>query len=129
MIKPTEGVINVPIGRSRLDRKKMSTFKFGGKTAITYYKTLENFCGGLFSIIECKLETGRTHQIRVHLSHIRHSIIGDQTYGKNSRKIHGCPDALKEPLTAMRHQALHSFHISFNLLDLRKQVAQVCLRK
>tara|TARA_B110000503_G_scaffold142623_1_gene240030 strand:+ start:94 stop:1056 length:963 start_codon:yes stop_codon:yes gene_type:complete len=113
MIRPTEGIINVPIGRSRLDRKKMSTLKFGGKTAITHYKTLEILCGGLFSIIECKLETGRTHQIRVHLSHIRHSIVGDKTYGNNSRKIHGCPDSLKSSLTAIGHQALHSFHISF----------------
>lgn len=113
MSKPTEGVINIPIGRSHLDRKKMSTLRSGGKQAITHYKTLEIFCGGLFSLVECSLETGRTHQIRVHLSHTGHSIVGDQTYGNNKRKIHGCPEYLKETLTAMGHQALHSFYISF----------------
>ena len=113
LIKPTEGIIDIPIGRSRLDRKKMSTLKTGGKPAITHYKTLEILYGGLFSLVECKLETGRTHQIRVHLSHIAHSIVGDQTYGNNSRKIHGCPGSLQEALCAMNHQALHSFYISF----------------
>lgn len=113
MSKPTEGVINIPIGRSHLDRKKMSTVKTGGKQAITHYKTLEILYGGLFSLVECKLETGRTHQIRVHLSHTGHSVVGDQTYGNNKRKIHGCPERLQEALTVMDHQALHSFYISF----------------
>ena len=91
----------------------MSTVKTGGKQAITHYKTLEILYGGLFSLVECKLETGRTHQIRVHLSHTGHSVVGDQTYGNNKRKIHGCPEHLQEALTAMDHQALHSFYISF----------------
>ncbi len=113
VMKPTEGVINLPMNRSRLDRKKMSVVKTGGKIAITHYKTLEVLRGGLFSIVECKLETGRTHQIRVHLSHSGHSIVGDQTYGNNSRKIHGCPDSIKGNLRSMGHQVLHSFYISF----------------
>ena len=113
MIKPTEGIIDIPIGRSGLDRKKMSIVGSGGKHAITHYKTLEILHRGLFSIVECSLETGRTHQIRVHLSHIGHSIVGDQTYGNNSRKIHGCPEYLQEKLYLMKHQALHSFFISF----------------
>jgi 23S rRNA pseudouridine1911/1915/1917 synthase len=115
MLKQTEGTIDIPIGRSTSDRKKMNTLKNGGgKSAITHYKVLEIIRGGLFSLVECKLETGRTHQIRVHMSHIAHSIVGDQTYGNNARKIHGCPDHLKENLRKMGHQALHSFYMSFD---------------
>ncbi len=113
MIKPMEGVIDVPIGCSSLDRKKMSTVRFGGKYAITHYKTLEILHRGLFSIVECSLKTGRTHQIRVHLSHIGHSVVGDQTYGNNSRKINRCPQYLQKKLYLIKHQALHSFFISF----------------
>ncbi len=115
MIKQTEGTIDIPIGRSNSDRKKMTTLKNGGgKAAITHYKVVEIIHGGLFSLVECKLETGRTHQIRVHMSHVGHSIVGDQTYGNNSRKIHGCPEHLKEELLKIDHQALHSFYISFD---------------
>jgi 23S rRNA pseudouridine1911/1915/1917 synthase len=115
MFKQIEGTINMPIGRSTSDRKRMTTLKNGGgKSAITHYKVLEIIHGGLFSLVECKLDTGRTHQIRVHMSHVGHSIVGDQTYGNNTRKIHGCPDELKEELTKMHHQALHSFYMSFD---------------
>jgi len=113
VVKPVAGVINIPLGRNRLDRKKMSTVKSGGKVAITHYKTIEVLHNGLFSLVECQLETGRTHQIRVHLSHGGHSIVGDQTYGNNARKIQGSPDYLQEALKNMNHQALHSFYISF----------------
>ena len=115
MIKPTKGIICEPIGRSHTDRKKMSVLKTGGKQAVTHYNTLEIFQNGLLSMVECKLETGRTHQIRVHLSHMRHSIVGDQTYGNNSRKIFSSPmpEMLKKALANMHHQALHSFFISF----------------
>ena len=113
MILPCEGVINQAIARSKLDRKKMTTVKSGGKVAITHYKTLEIFKNGLFSLVECQLDTGRTHQIRVHLSHIGHSIVGDQTYGHNKRKILGCSEELQAELTNFNHQALHSFYLSF----------------
>ncbi len=113
MLKTPEGTIDMPIGRSTSDRTRMTTLKRGGKNAITHYKTIEIMHGGLFSLVECKLETGRTHQIRVHMSHTGHSIVGDQSYGNNSRKIHGCPEYLKEALSKMDHQALHSFYISF----------------
>ena len=113
IIRPQEGIINQQMARSKLDRKKMTTVKSGGKAAITHYKTLEIFKSGLFSLIECQLETGRTHQIRVHLSHVGHSILGDQTYGNNKRKIISCPDILKTKLMEFNHQALHSFYISF----------------
>ena len=113
VVKPLEGRIDIAIGRSSMDRKKMTTVKKGGKHAVTHYKTIEIMQNGLFSLIECQLETGRTHQIRVHLSHTRHSIVGDQTYGNNARKIQGSPLHLQEDLRKMSHQALHSFYISF----------------
>jgi 23S rRNA pseudouridine1911/1915/1917 synthase len=113
MMRPPAGTIDVAIGRSKLDRKKMAAFKNSGKNAITHYKTTEFLCKGLFSLLECKLETGRTHQIRVHLSHTGHSIVGDQTYGNNKRKISGSPEHLREKLMHFGHQALHSFYISF----------------
>lgn len=116
MIKQREGTINIPIGRSRRDRKKMTAFKSGitgGKDAITHYKLIEIIHRGLFSFVECKLETGRTHQIRVHMSHIGHSIVCDQTYGNNSRKVNRCPDSIQVEIKKMHHQALHSCYISF----------------
>lgn len=113
IIKPPEGIVDIAIARSHSDRKKMTTVRSGGKHAVTHYHTVEIFQKGLFSLVECKLETGRTHQIRVHLSHIGHSIVGDQTYGNNGRKVNGCPDYLKERLSDFSHQALHSFYISF----------------
>ena len=113
VMKPLEGVINMAIGRSTNDRTRMTTLKYSGKKAITHYKTLEILRSGLFSIVECKLETGRTHQIRVHLSHNGHSIVGDQTYGNNLRKIQATPVNIQDVLKSVGHQALHSYYISF----------------
>ncbi len=73
-----EGTVNKAIARNKTDRKKMAIDPMG-KTAVTYYKTLERFKG--YSLIECRLETGRTHQIRVHMASIGHPILGDEVYG------------------------------------------------
>lgn len=109
MMKSLEGTINVNIGRSSNDRTKMTCLKFGGKSAITHYKLIQVLCNGVFSLVECRLETGRTHQIRVHMSHIGHSIVGDQSYGSNDRKIKQIIDPnLKERLQNFKRQALHS---------------------
>ena len=83
-IKEDKGRINIPIARSKEDRKKMAVDK-DGKEAITNFKVLQRFKG--FTYIECKLETGRTHQIRVHLSYIDHPLVGDKVYGR--RKVIG----------------------------------------
>ena len=77
---PPEGVIEGNIGRSPKNRKKMAVLKRGGKEARTHYEVLESYCGQV-SLVECRLETGRTHQIRVHLASIGHPIIGDPVYG------------------------------------------------
>lgn len=84
VIDETKGRINAPIGRSKEDRKKMAVVK-DGKNAITNFTVIKRFEG--FTLIECRLETGRTHQIRVHLEYIGHPLVGDQTYGR--RKVIG----------------------------------------
>ena len=85
VINETKGRINAPIGRDPDDRKKMAVVK-NGKEAITNFKVLKRFKE--FTYIECKLETGRTHQIRVHLEYIGHPLVGDRLYGRK-RKIIG----------------------------------------
>lgn len=80
------GTINAPIGRSTKDRKKMSIHSPSGRPAVTHYKTLRRFDG--YTYIECCLETGRTHQIRVHMASIGHPLLGDGVYGGARRSYH-----------------------------------------
>jgi len=82
VIQEDEGTIDAPIGRDEKDRKKMAVNYKNGKTAVTHYKVLERFKD--YSYIECRLETGRTHQIRVHMASIGHPLLGDEVY--SSRK-------------------------------------------
>ena len=84
--KDEEGTINAPIGRNPKDRKKMAVVP-NGREAVTHFKVLEQFKG--YSYVEFKLETGRTHQIRVHMSHIGHSLLGDDVYGKPVKNLIG----------------------------------------
>jgi 23S rRNA pseudouridine1911/1915/1917 synthase len=79
VLKEDEGTINAPIGRHPIDRKKMSINEKNGREAITHYRVLERF--KQFTYIECQLETGRTHQIRVHMASIGHPLLGDSVYG------------------------------------------------
>ena len=74
-----EGIIDAPIGRDNADRKKMAVNQVNGKRAVTHYTVLKRF--ERFTYIECRLETGRTHQIRVHMSYIGHPLAGDTLYG------------------------------------------------
>lgn len=78
-IKEPEGTIDAPIGRHPLERKKMSINYQNGRPAVTHYKVLERF--GQYTYVSCQLETGRTHQIRVHMASIHHPLLGDQVYG------------------------------------------------
>ncbi|MDR7812451.1 RluA family pseudouridine synthase [Lacrimispora sp.] len=79
VIKDDEGTINAPIGRHPIDRKKMSINEKNGRDAVTHYRVLERF--RQFTYIECQLETGRTHQIRVHMASKGHPLLGDSVYG------------------------------------------------
>jgi len=82
-IKEDSGTINKPIGRNPSDRKKMAVV-FGGREAVTHFNVLERF--GQYTLVECILETGRTHQIRVHAAYMGHPVVGDKAYGyKNQR--------------------------------------------
>ena len=87
IIKDDEGDIDAPIGRSTTDRKKMAVVSSGGKNAFTHFKVLKRFEQDNFTYIECRLKTGRTHQIRVHMAHIGHPLLGDEVYapGRKSK--------------------------------------------
>lgn len=112
-IYPSEGRIEANIGRSRIDRKKMGVVREGGKEAVTHYKLVRYF-GKIGSLVECRLETGRTHQIRVHLSNLGYPIIGDQTYGrsKSGLLLNGSKEE-RDYITKFPRQALHSRFIEF----------------
>ena len=80
-ISEDEGTVNLPIGRHPKDRKKMAINYKNGRDAVTHYKVLERLGNNKYAFIECQLETGRTHQIRVHMASIHHPILGDDVYG------------------------------------------------
>ena len=79
-----KGTVKTFITRHKIDRKKMTTSKISGKIAVTHYETLKNYDG--YSHIKLKLETGRTHQIRVHMSYLNHPVLGDTVYGRKEKK-------------------------------------------
>lgn len=84
--KEEKGTVNAPIGRHPIDRKKMAVNYKNGKEAVTHYQVLKNFSS--YAHIECSLETGRTHQIRVHMTSISHPLLGDEIYGPGKSKFH-----------------------------------------
>jgi len=104
---PREGTIANRIGRSRTNRKKMAVVTSGGKEAVTHYKVLRAL-GLRAALVECRLATGRTHQIRVHMTTIGHPLIGDQTYSRG--RAAGLPEAAR----AFPRQALHANLIGFH---------------
>jgi 23S rRNA pseudouridine1911/1915/1917 synthase len=115
---PPEGTITGNVGRSIKDRKVMQVFKdeSEGKTAITHYKILEDL--GYISLVECKLETGRTHQIRVHFSHIKHPLFNDEEYG-GDQILKGTTftkyqQFIKNCFKILPRQALHAKSLAFN---------------
>ena len=108
------GTIDAPIGRSRHDRKKMAILE-NGKEAITHYETLRDL-PPFAALLECTLETGRTHQIRVHLSAMGHGIIGDPVYGHPLRSAQMPDQTARDVLAGLRpfeRQALHAAHLGF----------------
>lgn len=85
--RETEGTVNAPIGRNPDDRKKMCVIYTNSKNAVTHYSVIEQF--EKYAHLKCRLETGRTHQIRVHMSYIGHPVLGDDVYGKSFKGIDG----------------------------------------
>jgi len=115
---PRVGKIDQPIGRHANNRTKMTVTRRGGKEARTYYKVLESY-GDALSLVECKLESGRTHQIRVHMAFLKYPLIGDPLYGPQSTalisklKKAGLEDGDIEAVKVFPRQALHAAEISF----------------
>lgn len=114
-MEPPAGTISGPIGRHPTDRKRMAIVAKGGRHAVTHYRTLAA-AGGL-AIVELSLETGRTHQIRVHLSHVGHPVVGDQQYGYRgtglSSRLAKLPPSLREMAGAVQRQMLHAWRLRF----------------
>jgi 23S rRNA pseudouridine1911/1915/1917 synthase len=116
--KPERGTIDAPIARDPRSRVKMAVRK-GGKEAVTHYEVLEKFAGHdgkpVASLIECELETGRTHQIRVHLAKAGHPLLGDAVYGAGFQsKAALLPQKARGALKALNRQALHAFRLAFS---------------
>ena len=99
-LKEEEGTVNAPIGRHPVDRKKMAVNERCGRNAVTHYPVLERF--GSFTYLECRLETGRTHQIRVHMASIGHPLLGDDVYGPS-----------RCPIPGLTGQTLHAMTLGF----------------
>jgi len=106
------GTIDEPIGRHRSDRLRM-TVRPDGRPAVTHYRVLERFRAHTY--VGVKLETGRTHQIRLHLAHLRYPIVGDPVYGGRFARPRGASDALNRCLRGFRRQALHAASLAFEL--------------
>ena len=116
-IRPQNGKIETFITRSSRNRQMMEVSSKKGKKAVTNYKTLEIFEDEkipTFSLVECKLETGRTHQIRVHLSYKGNNILGDKKYKKKFKKFEGIDSELEDSIISLNRQFLHAKTISFN---------------
>jgi len=111
-IKEDSGTIDAPIGRHPVDRKKMAVTEKNSKEAVTHWQVLERFSG--YTRVQCKLETGRTHQIRVHLAWRNHPILGDMVYGH------------KKPELGLESQCLHARELTFRHPRTGEQVTVSC---
>ncbi len=103
--RPPSGTVNAPLARSPQNRKKIAIVE-GGKRAVTHFSTITALRGA--ALIECRLETGRTHQVRVHMASIGHALLGDPVYGRTKQ----AQKSLLETL-GFRRQALHAAHLGF----------------
>jgi 23S rRNA pseudouridine1911/1915/1917 synthase len=111
-VKEDQGLIDLPVGRHPQDRKKMSTQSRRGREAATCWQVQERY--GAATLLEVDIETGRTHQIRVHLHAIGHPVVGDSVYGDARRANTVKEPALRTALKTMKRQALHAAHLSFS---------------
>ncbi len=118
MTERPQGYIDAHLGRSHRDRTKQAVVneeREDARHAITHYSTIEKFAPqedatALASLVECRLETGRTHQIRVHMAHIGHPLVGDMDYGSAYKtKANKLPEPLKNAVQGFHRQALHAF--------------------
>ena len=115
-LRPSKGKIETLISRSTKNRQMMEVSSLKGKKAITNYRTLEIFENKnipTFSLVECKLETGRTHQIRVHMNYLGNNIVGDDKYKKKFKKIKNIDNELNKLITNLDRQFLHAKTLGF----------------
>jgi 23S rRNA pseudouridine1911/1915/1917 synthase len=115
-LRPSSGKIETLISRSSKNRQLMEVSRSKGKQAITNYKTIEVFENDktpTFSLVECKLETGRTHQIRVHMTHLGNNIVGDDKYKKKYKKIKNINLLLMDVISKLNRQFLHAKTLGF----------------
>ena len=116
VLRPLSGRIETLIGRSRKNRQLMSVTEITGKKSVTNYKTLKVFNIKdipMISFLECKLETGRTHQIRVHMAYKGNFLLGDQQYGKKNLKFKKINEEFEDKLKVLNRQALHAKSLGF----------------
>jgi len=111
--KPLKGKIENNMERCHKNRLKMVVVRSGGKKAITNYEVQKTYFNGLLSLVECKLDTGRTHQIRVAMNEIGHPLVGDQLYGNKRRYLGELSEDLQKKINKFPRQFLHSYKISF----------------
>jgi 23S rRNA pseudouridine1911/1915/1917 synthase len=109
------GTIDAPLGRSTANRTKIAIRDRGGREAVTHYRVLERYGADLACLVECRLETGRTHQIRVHLAAIGHPVVGDATYGSGfATKAGRLPEPARSLARGFPRQALHAYLLGFD---------------
>ncbi len=109
------GVIDAPLGRSTANREKIEVKRAGGRHAVTRYRVVARYANDEASLVECRLETGRTHQIRVHMASIGHPVIGDRTYASGfATKAERLPEPARTLVRAFPRQALHAYLLGFS---------------
>jgi 23S rRNA pseudouridine1911/1915/1917 synthase len=111
--QPRRGEISGAIGRSRTDRKKMAVLRQGGKPALTRYEVKRSFANGAVSLLDCRLATGRTHQIRVHLTTAGHPLLGDPVYGRARPRQRALSEPAATAVAALGRQALDAYVLGF----------------
>jgi len=114
----TRGRIDAPIGRHSTSRTKMAVLPRTGRYAVTHWRVVETYGHGkegpIASLLACRLETGRTHQVRVHLAHFGHPLLGDQLYGSGFKsKLQKLPPDVQSKLAGLNRQALHAERLAF----------------
>ena len=109
---PAEGTCTGAIGRHPIDRKRMAVRAQGGRPAQTHYRVERELAGGAASLVTCRLGTGRTHQVRVHLAHAGHPLVGDPTYGRR-HPPHGLEPRARHVVAVFARQALHAATLGF----------------